>query len=86
MARTKSWDYDQTVVFNLGNTNKPKMYRININTLGNELEQEDFAKYEKRLKEKLSASEAFQAGLADVGLSLTMEAPYNPDAEAFEEW
>ena len=80
MARTKSWDYDQNVVFNLGTDKQPELYRININTKGNNLEQEDFSTLETKLKK---ACASFDFGDK---LKLTTSAPYDPGAGIDTDW
>jgi len=80
MARTKTWDYDQNVVFNIGTDKQPELYRINVNTKGNNLEQEDFAALETKLA-KVCAS--FDLGNK---LKITTAAPYDPDAGTDLDW
>jgi|JYMV01.1.fsa_nt_gi hypothetical protein len=79
MARTKSWDYDQNVVFNLGSTKKPEMYRINIQTQKNELEQDDFTFLENKLAEKINGCPALHEAFASIGMKLTLNVPYDPN-------
>lgn len=80
MARSNKWDYDQNVVFNLGTAKQPDLYRININTKGNNLEQEDFTTLEDKLAK---AVDKFDFGGK---LKLTMAAPYDPDAGIDTDW
>ena len=49
ISRNAKWDYDQTRGFEIGTAKQPDLFRININTKGNTLSQEDFAKLEANL-------------------------------------
>jgi len=80
ISRTAKWDYDQSRVFEIGTAKQPDLFRININTKGNSLSQEDYAKLEAKLMKVIT-----KFNLGDK-LSATSRPIYDADSGVDTDW
>jgi hypothetical protein len=83
LARNNQWDYEQGFVFGLGTAKSPELFRININTKGNTISQEDFEKLENKL---VKVADVVNTALSAVcKLVISVRKPYDPDASVDDE-
>jgi len=83
LARNNQWDYEQSLVFGLGTDKSPELFRININTKGNTISQEDFTKLEEKLSK---VAKVINKALSAVcKLVISVRKPYDPDASVDDE-
>ena len=83
MARGNTWDYSQGTIFGFGTVKTPELFRINVNTKGNTISQEDFAKLEDKLVKVVLKINKVLATVCN--LRISMRAPYDPDASIEDE-
>ena len=81
--RNNQWDYEQSLVFGLGTENNPELFRININTKGNTISQEDFTKLENKLNKVASVINPALSAVCK--LVISVRKPYDPDASVDDE-
>jgi len=83
VSRNNAWDYDQGYIFGFGTVSNPELFRININTQKNTIDQETFAKLEQKLLPLVGPINKALKPMCK--LVITVRKPFDPDATVDDE-